>query len=156
MRYPMQIIIDGMTIDDASILDNFNPSDVESVEVLKSIGYTSIYGMRGGGGVLLITTKRGGPGIYRHYAPGIIVYSPKGYYKSRVFYSPQYDNPKTNTAVADLRSTIYWNPNIITNNLGKASFTFFNADGKGTYRVVVEGIDSDGNLGRQEYRYKVE
>lgn len=156
LRYPMQLIIDGMTIDDPSILDNFNPSDVESVEVLKSIGYTSIYGMRGGGGVLLITTKRGGPVSYRHYAPGIIVYNPKGYYKSRVFYSPQYDNPKTNAAVPDLRSTIYWNPNVITNNDGKTSFSFFNADGKGTYRVVIEGIDSDGNLGRQVYRYKVE
>jgi hypothetical protein len=44
----------------------------------------------------------------------------------------------------------------VTHNEGKASFGFFNADGKGTYRVVVEGIDSDGNLGRQVYRYKVE
>jgi len=157
LRYPMQIIVDGITIDDPSILDNFNPADIESVEVLKSIGYTSIYGMRGGGGVLLITTKRGGPNYnYTHYAPGIIVYNPKGYYKSRVFYAPRYDNPKTNTAIPDLRSTIYWNPNIITNNEGNASFDFFNADGKGTYRVVVEGIDSDGNLGRRVYRYKVE
>jgi len=157
LRYPMQIIVDGITIDDPSILDNFNPADIESVEVLKSIGYTSIYGMRGGGGVLLITTKRGGPNYnYTHYAPGIIVYNPKGYYKSRVFYAPRYDNPKTNTAMSDLRSTIYWNPDIITDNEGKASFDFFNADGKGTYRVVVEGIDSDGNLGRRVYRYKVE
>jgi TonB-dependent SusC/RagA subfamily outer membrane receptor len=153
----MQIIIDGMAIDDATILDNFNAADIESIEVLKSIGYTSIYGGRGGGGVLLITTKRGGPNYsYRRYAPGIITYNPKGYSKSRVFYSPQYDNPKTNTAVPDLRSTIYWNPNVVTNNDGKASFNFFNADAKGTYRVVVEGIGSDGSLGRQVYRYKVE
>lgn len=33
---------------------------------------------------------------------------------------------------------------------------FFNAGSKGTYRVVIEGIDGDGNLGRQVYRYKVE
>ncbi|MCO5945870.1 hypothetical protein [Mucilaginibacter flavidus] len=58
--------------------------------------------------------------------------------------------------MADLRSTIYWNPNIITDKDGKASFEYFNADGKGTYRVVVEGIDADGNLGRQVLRYKVE
>ena len=53
-------------------------------------------------------------------------------------------------------SGIYWNPNIITNKDGKAAFEFFNADTKGTYRVVIEGIDSDGNLGRQVFRYKVE
>jgi uncharacterized protein YfaS (alpha-2-macroglobulin family) len=58
--------------------------------------------------------------------------------------------------MTDLRSTIYWNPNIITGEDGKASFEYFNADGKGTYRVVVERIDADGNLGRQVFRYKVE
>jgi uncharacterized protein YfaS (alpha-2-macroglobulin family) len=93
---------------------------------------------------------------YERYAPGVITYTPKGYYKAREFYSPQYDNPKTNQKMADLRSTIYWNPNIITDKDGKASFEYFNADSKGTYRVVVEGIDADGNLGRQVYRYKVE
>ena len=81
---------------------------------------------------------------------------PKGFYKAREFYSPQYDNPHTNQKMADLRSTIYWNPNIITDKDGKASFSYFNADGKGTYRMVIEGIDADGNLGRQVLRYKVE
>ncbi|MEO6977603.1 MAG: hypothetical protein ABI113_04460, partial [Mucilaginibacter sp.] len=61
-----------------------------------------------------------------------------------------------NQKMADLRSTIYWNPTVVTGPDGKASFEFFNADGKGTYRVVVEGIDAEGNLGRQVYRYKVD
>lgn len=74
----------------------------------------------------------------------------------REFYSPQYDDPKTNAQIADLRSTIFWKPSIITNKEGKASFDFFNADTKGTYRVIVEGIDGAGNLGRAVYRYKVE
>jgi hypothetical protein len=86
----------------------------------------------------------------------VITYNPKGYYKVRVFYSPQYDDPKTNTQIPDLRSTIYWKPNIITTRDGKASFEYFNADSKGAYRVVIEGIDSEGNLGRQVFHYKVE
>ena len=40
--------------------ENIVVQDVETVEVLKSIAYTSIYGMNGGSGVLVITTKRGG------------------------------------------------------------------------------------------------
>ena len=56
----------------------------------------------------------------------------------------------------DARSTIYWDPDIITDKDGKASFEFYNADTKGTYRVVIEGIDDNGNIGRQVYRYKVE
>jgi hypothetical protein len=154
---PMLIVLDGMTMSDDFTLDNITPQDVESVEVLRTIQYTAIYGSRGSGGVLVVTTKRGGDDTNTiRYAPGIITYAPKGYYKAREFYAPEYDNPKTNTQMADLRTTIFWKPNMLTDKDGNASFEFFNADGKGTYRVVVEGIDNNGNLARQIYRYKVE
>ena len=155
-RRPMEIMVDGLDVD-TDVFNNLNAADIESIEVLKTIGYTAIYGGRAANGILLITTKRGG-GNYsiQRFSPGIITYSPKGYYKARVFYSPQYDNPKTNTLIPDLRTNIYWKPNIITGKDGKASFEYFNADGRGTYRVVVEGIDNNGSLGRQVYRYKVE
>ncbi|MBQ7631645.1 MAG: TonB-dependent receptor [Paludibacteraceae bacterium] len=39
-----------------------NPSDVESIEVLKDAASAAIYGSRAGGGVILITTKRGAEG----------------------------------------------------------------------------------------------
>ncbi|MGZ3945526.1 MAG: hypothetical protein ACXVJB_11320, partial [Mucilaginibacter sp.] len=62
---------------------------------------------------------------------------------------------KKDNDAADLRSTVYWNPNILADKDGKASFEYYNADTKGTYRVVVEGIDDDGKLGRAVYRYEV-
>ncbi|MES2278724.1 MAG: MG2 domain-containing protein [Bacteroidota bacterium] len=154
---PMLIVLDGMSMSEDFTLDDISPSDVESVEVLRTIAYTGIYGMRGGGGVLVITTKRGGSDTdFKRYAPGIVTYAPKGYYRSREFYAPKYDDPKTNANVGDLRTTIFWKPNIVTDKDGNASVEFFNADGKGNYRVVIEGIDNDGNLGHQVYRYKVE
>ena len=55
-----------------------------------------------------------------------------------------------------LRSTIYWKPELATDKDGKASFDFYNADGTGTYRVTIEGIDEKGNLGRQTFTYKVQ
>lgn len=42
-----------------SPLYNINPSDIESIEVLKDADATAIYGSRGGNGVILITTKKG-------------------------------------------------------------------------------------------------
>ncbi|RKR85613.1 TonB-dependent SusC/RagA subfamily outer membrane receptor [Mucilaginibacter gracilis] len=153
---PMLIVVDGMQMD-SDFLDQLSPSNVESVEVLRTGSTTAIYGSQGGGGVLVVTTKRGEPNYgYKRYAPGIITYSPIGYERTRQFYSPQYDNPKTNKYVADLRTTIYWNPNIITDKSGLAGLDFFNADSPGTYRAVIEGIDNDGNIGRQVYRYKVQ
>ena len=43
-------------------LNDFNPSDIASMEVLKDAAATAIYGSRGANGVVLITTKRGKSG----------------------------------------------------------------------------------------------
>jgi len=149
-------MVDGDYVD-GDVIAHISPDEVEGIEVILSLHYATIYGSRMANGGIIITTKRGKRiNNYYRYAPGVITYMPKGFYKAREFYSPQYDNPHTNQKMADLRSTIYWNPNIITDKDGKASFSYFNADGKGTYRVVIEGIDADGNVGRQVLRYKVE
>ncbi|ASU32973.1 TonB-dependent receptor [Mucilaginibacter xinganensis] len=155
----MAVVLDGVFLDKSEydIFDYLHTEDIEGIEVVLGPHYAAIYGDRMANGGLIITTKKAKKiNNYYRYAPGVVTYMPKGFYKAREFYSPQYDNPKTNTKIPDLRSTIYWNPNIITDKDGKASFSYFNADSKGTYRVVVEGIDADGNLGRQVYRYTVE
>lgn len=40
-------------------LSSINPSDIESIEILKDASATAIYGSRGSNGVIIITTKRG-------------------------------------------------------------------------------------------------
>jgi len=70
--------------------------------------------------------------------------------------SNKYDHTNENSNQPDLRSTIYWNPEIKTGKDGNASFDYYNADGTSTYKVTVEGIDDNGNVGRVVYRYKVE
>jgi len=52
-------IIDGVQTDDASILNNINPSDIKQMNVLKD-GAASIYGARASNGVVIVTTKNGG------------------------------------------------------------------------------------------------
>lgn len=42
-----------------SPLNNINPKDIESIEILKDADATAIYGSRGANGVVLITTKKG-------------------------------------------------------------------------------------------------
>jgi TonB-linked SusC/RagA family outer membrane protein len=48
-----------------SPLNSINPSDIESIEVLKDADATAIYGSRGANGVVLITTKKGKAGKTR-------------------------------------------------------------------------------------------
>jgi TonB-linked SusC/RagA family outer membrane protein len=57
-------VVDGipMTAGISSVSD-FNPNDIESVEVLKDAASQAVYGSRGSNGVILITTKRGEPGV---------------------------------------------------------------------------------------------
>src|SRR5690606_21169325 len=49
-------------------LNNINPSDIESITVLRDADATSIYGSQGANGVILITTKKGSPGKTRFNA----------------------------------------------------------------------------------------
>jgi TonB-linked SusC/RagA family outer membrane protein len=53
-------VIDG--IPTVGGLEDINPQDITSMEVLKDASATAIYGSRGSNGVVLITTKRGGSG----------------------------------------------------------------------------------------------
>ncbi|MHB9055578.1 MAG: SusC/RagA family TonB-linked outer membrane protein [Paludibacteraceae bacterium] len=53
------ILVDGTEY--GSTID-INPSDIESIEVLKDASSTAIYGTRGANGVIIITTKRGKAG----------------------------------------------------------------------------------------------
>ncbi len=70
------IVVDGFPISDLeqpdnggrydagtqSVLNSFNPNDIESIEVLKDASATAIYGSRAANGVILITSKRGKEG----------------------------------------------------------------------------------------------
>ncbi len=49
-------LVDGIAV---AGIDNLNPADIQSVEVLKDAASTSIYGARAANGVVLITTKSG-------------------------------------------------------------------------------------------------
>lgn len=63
-------IIDGVQVSfsqlstqaDTSPMNNLNPSDIESIEVLKDASAAAIYGAQAAAGVVIITTKRGQPG----------------------------------------------------------------------------------------------
>lgn len=153
---PMSIVLDGMHLDGEDIdLNNFVVQDIQSIEILKSIGNTAVYGARGWSGVIVITTKKGEGlrGVVNPYTPGVIQYSPKGYAVIREFYSPKYDVKPDDRP--DLRTTVFWEPQLVTNAEGKVGFSYFNTDVPGNYRIVVEGINVEGSLARQEFTYEV-
>ena len=55
-------VIDGFPIENFNF-NTLNPSDVESIVVLKDASSTAIYGSRGANGVIMVTTKKGKDGL---------------------------------------------------------------------------------------------
>lgn len=53
------VVVDGVV---GASLGNVDPSDIESINVLKDASAAAIYGSRGSSGVILVTTKKGGVG----------------------------------------------------------------------------------------------
>ena len=53
-------VVDGQQVPD---IDNINPNDIQSIDVLKDGASTAIYGTNGANGVVLVTTKRGNSGV---------------------------------------------------------------------------------------------
>jgi len=59
------VVGEGADIRQTTGLENINPNDVESIEVLKDAAAAAIYGSRAANGVILVTTKRGQIGAPR-------------------------------------------------------------------------------------------
>jgi TonB-dependent SusC/RagA subfamily outer membrane receptor len=145
-------------------LENVSVHDVASIDVFKNASSAAIFGMRGGNGVISITTKRGmdmineiesvyGKGAAANYT----VYTPLGYQKPIEFYSPKYETLEAKKSfVPDYRTTIFWKPDIIISDTGEASFEFYASDFPTTYSVVIEGLTNNGKTVRRVEKIKVE
>ena len=161
-KIPMQIFLNGKPVD-FSYLSSISPNTVETIEMFKTDGVSGINKTYGTEGMILINlhkvvSQKISLSELQDMLPkgNLLTFTPLGYAVTRQFYSPKYDPLKPSAAVGgDLRSTIYWSPKVVTDKTGATSFEFFNADGRGTYRATIEGLDADGNLGRYVYRYTV-
>ncbi|CAM4169548.1 hypothetical protein SAMN06265348_105348 [Pedobacter westerhofensis] len=160
-RTPVQIFINGNAVDAISV-SSVMPKDVESVEIFTQDQLGIVFKQYQCNGVIVINTKKVEKSNMsladlKKLMPqnNILKFTPKGYTRAKDFYSPKYVTQTSSYTGNDLRTTIYWNPKVITNATGDTAVEFYNADGRGTYRAVIEGVDVNGNVGRFVYRYIV-
>ena len=159
-KKPIATFIDGVE----RSLNGMSYTEIALVEYISGAS-AAIYGMRSANGVVVITTKDGGID-YRayemeHYVPGstktpiIQRYRfENGFDLANEFYAPDYTQTQVKT-IDKWRPTIYWNPNLITGADGKAQVSYFTNNVPGTYRVTIEGIDDQGRIARQVFKYTV-
>ena len=161
-RTPVQVFVKGQPVD-VSFLATADPNNIESIEIFLKDDLGMVNSTYNTDGAIVVNlkkveTQKISLSQLRSMLPqrNEIEFMPKGYAAIKIFYLPRYDVPRDKQPTGiDRRSTIYWNPNVLTDKTGNISLEYFNADGKGNYRITVEGIDKDGNIGRQVYRYVV-
>ena len=138
------IVIDGIKMFSPDDWQFVNAFDVAQIDVIRDPGKLVVYGT--GSGVIEIFTKEGG-GSSNKKKYNAESLTPLGYHIPVEFYSPKYDTPEAlQQQTPDLRSTIYWQPNVKFDASGTASLDFYSADTPSTYSLIIEGVNSEGKL----------
>jgi hypothetical protein len=135
--------LDEMPVD-VSQLSTINMSDVAYVKVFRP----PFLGSAGGGanGAIAVYTRKGGD-VTQRAGKGLPYKVVIGYTVQKEFYSPDYATFDNRNDEQDLRTTLYWNPMILTNQENHTvRLHFYNNDITKSFRVIVEGMTTDGRL----------
>ncbi|MFT4152216.1 hypothetical protein [Parafilimonas sp.] len=142
-----QLYVDEMPTD-ADMVSGININDVAYIKAFRP---PFMGGFNGANGAIAIYTRRGDD-VQRDPSKGIPSSKVYGYTAIREFYSPKYLSTEIPPgADRDVRTTLYWNPNIIVDPRTKhVVLTFNNNDVTDAFRVVIEGMTADGKLAHLE------
>lgn len=171
----VHLIIDGVDIDFSKpeggieeykeyfqyFLDYYTAEDIKGIEVMNSAKYVGTYAQAflnptaeiAYNSFIEVTTY-GGQGPYLKKTTGVFLYKPMVFSSNLKFYSPKY-TIKDSAGVLDIRSTIYWAPNVVTDKNGKGTFSFYTADKPGTYTLQLEGANMSGGIGSLEQKLRI-
>lgn len=149
-------------------LATINPNDIESVEVLKDVSATAIYGSRGANGVILITTKQGKAGTKRAhisytYNIGVSNISKKldllNASEWAQFQKDYFSNKGgyTDAEIAALGGGTDWQDAVLRTAIGQShELSITGAGDKSRYAFSANYTDQDGivlNTGFQRYNF---
>lgn len=132
----------------ADFIQSLNVRDIAMVKVFRPPFFGSMGG--GSGGAIAIYTKKGGDfkGDNTKSSKSMQSALLVGYTRFKEFFNPQYDNPAENNET-DIRTTLYWNPYVITNKKSpRFKVQFFNNDISRRLQIVLEGVNADGKMTR--------
>lgn len=141
---PVLFVIDDRYYPDFfNNLDDIEVNSVESIFVVRDNNSIPGY-FPGTDGALVIYTKLGYEGPKRK-RPNIDTVIPLGYQQPDEFYMPRYETEEDRkAALVDLRTTIFWQPNLRFSEQGRAVTSFYSADLPTTYNLLIEGVTDSG------------
>ncbi|OJJ23519.1 hypothetical protein BKI52_03915 [marine bacterium AO1-C] len=142
--------INGKVYTNLSRAKNFIPSQIISLNKLKEQS-------RNASPTVVVITKNkvvDYPNNQWNHSVDYLYLRQMTYSSVRIYRPKEYKTNEQSPEVRnDFRNTIYWNPEVVTNENGKATLTFWNNDALTTFRIIAEGVGANGNLGRTEQTY---
>jgi hypothetical protein len=123
------------------VVESLYAEDIGLVKVYK--GNTAIALGIDRGAIALYTIKGKSTRDWRQ--KGFDFIKKLGYSVEREFSEIDYTKINPKNEFVDVRTTIYWNPNLLVKD-GKAIVNFYNDDVCKKFKVVIEGIDENGKL----------
>lgn len=148
--HSVRLYIDGIVADAeyaSLVLETMLASDIKQADFVVPDPNHPLSSAPGDPNAALFITLKSGDEWSADYSPtNIGVVQPLGYQPPAAFYSPRYAwaGQKEQTR-PDLRTTLYWNPNVMIRN-GQAAIEFYTADGTVDYSVVIEGVGQQGEI----------
>lgn len=135
---------------DVSAIENIPVTDIAYVKAFRPPFFGAMGG--GAGGAIAIYTKKGGDVSSSNTNVGGLDKSRlTGYALPKEFYSPDYSKESAQNELPDIRTTIYWAPYLLTDkNNHKLTLNFYNNDVSKRLRIILEGMNEDGQLTRVE------
>lgn len=139
VSYPT-LMIDGVKINDASIIANLDPETVEKIDVVKGKYLVGKYLFPG---IINVITKAGD--FTSVALPDYMIRMPYRVIDPvSPFVSPDYSSPEVRESrIPDYRNTLYWNP-LVEPEKGKAVLELWSSDNMSDYLINIQGITSDG------------
>ena len=130
---------------DFELLKTYSAAEVERVDLIQyNIAALQMLGSGGGNGAIVVTLSETAVAMGEN-ANQVVSFTPRGYNTSVQFYSPVYLTPDQKSSTdPDLRTTLYWNPQVEVDESGAAEVEFFTADRRTPLQVVVEGLTPEG------------
>ncbi len=132
---------------DVEAIQSTPMSDVAMVKVFRPPFFGAMGG--GSGGAIAVYLKKGSS--VNRDVKGLDFSAVVGYSPVKEFYSPDYSKADAEIDQDDSRSTLYWNPFVLTDkDHRKLLISFYNNDLTKKIRVIIEGCNQEGKLTRIE------
>jgi hypothetical protein len=137
------MFLDGVRINDPSIIADLDPGIVETIDVVKEEYIVGKYSFPG---IINVTTRSAD--FTTIPLPDYMIRIPYRVIDPlQAFASPAYSSTDLkDSTVPDFRNTLYWNPSVKPGNDGKVRVEFWSSDVVSDYVIHLQGITPGGKL----------